>query len=133
MLQKFHLRTRSRSQMINITEQVREAIRQSGAVDGFVTVYCPHTTAGITINEGADSDVVRDILLHLDELFPWEHPQYRHGEGNSAAHLKASTIGASQAIPVVNSEAVLGIWQAIFFCEFDGPRHRTFLVKVIQG
>lgn len=133
MLQKFHLCTSGRSQMINITEQVREALRHLGAVEGMVTIYCPHTTAGITINEGADPDVVRDILLYLDELFPWEHPLYRHEEGNSAAHLKASTIGASQVIPVVNGDVVLGTWQAIYFCEFDGPRNRTFLVKVIQG
>ncbi len=117
--------------MINITEQVREAIGQLGAVDGLVTVYCPHTTAGITINEGADPDVARDILLYLDKLYPWEHPLYRHGEGNSAAHLKASAIGASQAIPVVNGNLVLGTWQVIYFCEFDGPRKRTFLVKMM--
>ncbi|MBS4030679.1 MAG: secondary thiamine-phosphate synthase enzyme YjbQ [Clostridiales bacterium] len=133
MLQKIHLLTTGRSEMIKITEQVREAIRQSGALEGLVTVYCPHTTAGITINEGADPDVARDILLHLDELFPWEHPLYQHGEGNSAAHLKASTIGASQAIPVVNGDVSLGTWQAIYFCEFDGPRNRTYLIKVIQG
>ncbi len=119
--------------MINITEQVREAIRQMGAVEGIVTVYCPHTTAGITINEGADQDVAGDILRYLDELYPWGHPLYRHGEGNSAAHLKASTIGASQAIPVMNGNLVLGTWQSIYFCEFDGPRKRAFLVKMMQG
>ena len=117
--------------MIDITEQVRSILRQAGASEGLVIVYCPHTTAGITINEGADPDVVRDILQHLNELFPWNHPQYRHSEGNSAAHLKASMIGASQAIPFVDGDMVLGTWQSIFFCEFDGPRQRTFFVKVV--
>lgn len=131
MLHKFHLRTSERSQMIDITGQVSDILRQVRAVEGLVTVYCPHTTAGITINEGADPDVVRDILQHLDELFPWNHPQYRHTEGNSAAHLKASMIGASQVIPFVDGNMVLGTWQSIFFCEFDGPRRRTFYVKVI--
>ena len=133
MLQKFSLNTTERSQMINVTEKVREVIQQFGVGGGLVTVYCPHTTAGITINEGADPDVARDILQYLDELFPWEHPLYRHCEGNSAAHLKASMVGTSQAIPVVNGKITLGTWQAIYFCEFDGPRDRTFMVKVIQG
>lgn len=131
MLHRFHLRTNERSQMIDITEQVRSILRQAGASEGLVIVYCPHTTAGITINEGADPDVVRDILQHLNELFPWNHPQYRHSEGNSAAHLKASMIGASQAIPFVDGDMVLGTWQSIFFCEFDGPRQRIFFVKVV--
>lgn len=131
MLHKFHLRTKERSQMIDITEQVHSILRQAGALEGLVIVYCPHTTAGITINEGADPDVARDILQHLNELFPWDHPQYRHGEGNSAAHLKASMIGTSQSIPFVEGNMVLGTWQSIFFCEFDGPRQRTFFVKVV--
>jgi len=131
MLKSFQLRTTDRSQMINITDKVRETIQQMGTVEGLVIVYCPHTTAGITINEGADPDVASDILLQLDELFPWEHPLYRHYEGNSAAHLKASTIGASQTIPVMNGDLVLGTWQAIYFCEFDGPRKRTFLIKAL--
>lgn len=131
MLRKFHLRTNKRSEMIDITRQVREAVREAGKADGLVTVYCPHTTAGITINESADPDVTRDILVRLDELYPWHHSLYRHGEGNSAAHLKASAIGASQTIPYAEGNLVLGTWQAVFFCEFDGPRQRTFLVKVI--
>jgi len=133
MLQKFSLRTTGRSQMINITGRVREAIRQWGNKDGLVAVYCPHTTAGITINEGADPDVARDFLLRLDELCPWEHPLYRHREGNSAAHLKAGMVGASQVIPVVNSDLAIGIWQAVYFCEFDGPQERFYLVKMIAG
>lgn len=131
MLLRFHLQTNKRSEMIDITRQVREVIRETGTVDGLVTVYCPHTTAGITINEGADPDVTRDFLMHLDELYPWDHSFYRHKEGNSAAHLKASTIGASQTIPYTEGNLTLGTWQAVYFCEFDGPRQRTFLVKVI--
>jgi secondary thiamine-phosphate synthase enzyme len=96
-------------------------------------VYCPHTTAGITVNEGADPDVAGDFLRYLDKLFPWEHPLYRHSEGNSAAHLKAGIAGAAQVIPVADGDLVLGTWQTVFFCEFDGPRERTFLVKVIEG
>ena len=119
MLHRFHLRTNERSQMIDITEQVRSTLRQAGALEGLVIVYCPHTTAGITINEGADPDVARDILQHLNELFPWNHPQYRHREGNSAAHLEASMIGASQALPCGGGDV------------FDGTRQRTFFVKVV--
>ena len=133
MMQTFQLRTRHRAQMIDITAQVREAVQQAGAVDGLAVVYCPHTTAGITINEGADPDVARDILQHLEDLYPWNHPQYRHSEGNSAAHLKASALGASQAVPVVSGRLALGTWQTVYFCEFDGPRQRSFLVKVVKG
>ncbi|EEG78898.1 secondary thiamine-phosphate synthase enzyme YjbQ [Dethiobacter alkaliphilus] len=131
MLKKFQLSTNNRSQMLNITQKVQEAIGEAGAKEGLVTIYCPHTTGGITINEGADPDVVRDILLHLDKLYPWDSPDFRHAEGNSAAHLKASTVGPSQTIPITNGEMVLGTWQSIYFCEFDGPRTRTFFVKVL--
>jgi len=133
LLKKFSVRTAGRSQLINITGQVREAIRQSGVRDGLVTVYCPHTTAGITVNEGADPDVAGDFLRYLDKLCPWEHPSYRHSEGNTAAHLKASIVGTAQAIPVVEGDLALGTWQAVFFCEFDGPRERMILVKTIAG
>ena len=133
MLKKFSVRTAGRSQLINITGQVREAIRQSGVRDGLVTVYCPHTTAGITVNEGADPDVAGDFLRYLDNLCPREHPLYRHSEGNTAAHLKTSIVGTAQAIPVVDGDLALGTWQAVFFCEFDGPRERIILVKTIAG
>lgn len=133
MLHKIHTQSVSRDQMIDITDQVRAVIQQEKVKDGLVTVYCPHTTAGITINENADPDVVRDLLLRLDEVYPWQHPQYRHAEGNSAAHLKASTVGSSQTIPVVDEQLLLGTWQGIYFCEFDGPRNRTFYVKVQRG
>jgi secondary thiamine-phosphate synthase enzyme len=133
MLHKIHIQSTSRDQMIDITHHVIAVIQQEKLRDGVVNVYCPHTTAGITINENADTDVVRDLLMRLDEVYPWKHPKYRHAEGNSAAHLKASTVGSSQTIPVVDGQLLLGTWQGIYFCEFDGPRSRTFYVKVQRG
>lgn len=133
MLQKFHLLTTESSQMLDITARVRATVRAAGAENGTAVVYCPHTTAGITVNEGADPAVARDILMRLDELYPWEHPQYGHGEGNSAAHLKAGAVGVSQTIPIAEGNLVLGTWQAVYFCEFDGPRERTFYVQVMSG
>jgi len=115
----------------NITPKVREAIAESGVQDGIAVVYCPHTTAGITINENADPDVVRDLLLGLDKAFP-DRPEFRHAEGNSTAHLKASAVGSSATVIVKGGKPVLGTWQGIFFCEFDPPRERTFFVKVAE-
>jgi secondary thiamine-phosphate synthase enzyme len=115
----------------DITPSVREAIRKSGVGSGLCVVYCPHTTAAITINENADPDVVRDLLYGLDKAFP-DRPEFRHSEGNSAAHLKSSCVGASVTLIVENGEPVLGTWQGVYFCEFDGPRHRTYHVKVVQ-
>ncbi|MDR1537975.1 MAG: secondary thiamine-phosphate synthase enzyme YjbQ [Clostridiales bacterium] len=114
----------------NITPQVREAVSKSGATDGIVVIYCPHTTAGITINENADPDVVRDLLFALDKTFP-DRPEFRHSEGNSAAHLKASAIGSSVTVIINEDKPVLGTWQGIYFCEFDPPRNRKFYVKII--
>ncbi len=114
----------------NITAQVREAVGKSGVTEGLCVVCCPHTTAGITINENADPDVVRDMLLGLEKAFP-DNPAFRHGEGNSPAHLKASFVGASQSIIIQGGRLLLGTWQGIYFCEFDGPRKRTFYVKVL--
>lgn len=133
MLHKVNLQTGRHVQMIDITAQVQDIITQERIAEGMVLVYCPHTTAAITINENADPDVVHDILMRLDEMYPWNHPGDRHGEGNSAAHLKASTIGASELIPLVEGRLRLGTWQGIYFCEFDGPRHRSFYIKVQQG
>jgi secondary thiamine-phosphate synthase enzyme len=114
----------------NITPQVREAVSKSGVTDGIAVVYCPHTTAGITINENADPDVVTDLLFALDNTVP-DRPEFRHSEGNSAAHLKASTIGSSVTVIIEGGKFVLGTWQGIYFCEFDPPRNRTFYVKII--
>ena len=116
--------------MIPVTGEVREAVRQSGIHDGICMVYCPHTTAGITINENADPDVVHDLLLGLDKAFP-DRAEFRHIEGNSAAHLKASCVGSSQTIFIQDGKLLLGTWQGVYFCEFDGPRTRKFYVKCI--
>ncbi|MDR2583119.1 MAG: secondary thiamine-phosphate synthase enzyme YjbQ [Fibromonadaceae bacterium] len=119
-----------RKDFYNITSEVSEAVSKSGVQEGIAVVYCPHTTAGITINENADSNVVRDLLLGLDKAFP-DRPEFRHEEGNSTAHLKASVVGSSATIIVNEGKLVLGTWQGIFFCEFDPPRERTFYVKVM--
>jgi len=114
----------------DITLQVREAVAKSNVVDGIAVVYCPHTTAGITINENADPDVVHDIFIGLNKAFP-NLPEFRHNEGNSTAHIKASVMGSSATIIVKNGKPVLGTWQSIFFCEFDPPRTRKFYIKVL--
>jgi len=114
----------------NITSQVREAITKSGVMNGAAIVYCPHTTAGITINENADPDVVRDLLFALDKTFP-NRPEFRHSEGNSAAHLKASAVGSSVTVIIENGKPVLGMWQGVYFCEFDPPRRRKYYVKAV--
>jgi len=113
----------------NITENVKDAVRKSGIKSGICTVYCPHTTAGITINEGADPDVVRDLLFALNKTYP-DRTEFRHCEGNSAAHLKSSVMGCSASIIVDEGHLVLGTWQAVYFTEFDGPRTRKFYVQI---
>ena len=115
----------------NIMPQIRESVAKSGVVSGIVIIYCPHTTAGITINENADPDVVRDIMLGLNEAYP-DRPQFRHAEGNSAAHLKASAVGSSVTVIIENRKPLLGIWQGVYFCEFDPPRNRKFYIKVMK-
>ena len=116
--------------MIDITHDVAAAVRESGIAEGHVTVYVPHTTAGVTINENADPDVVHDVLAALDLAVPWRQEFYRHGEGNSAAHVKSSMVGCSAVVPITGGRMMLGTWQAVFFCEFDGPRRRTVVVTV---
>ena len=128
MLYEFSL-SATREDFYNITPQVREAVAKSGVTDGITVVFCPHTTAGLTINENADPDVVHDLLLGLNKAFP-DRPEFRHGEGNSAAHLKASAMGSSVTVIVSGGKLVLGTWQGIYFCEFDPPRNRKFFVKV---
>jgi secondary thiamine-phosphate synthase enzyme len=117
---------------VDITALAQEAVGKSGAANGIAVIYCPHTTAGVTINENADPDVVRDLLLGLDKAFP-NDAGFRHAEGNSAAHLKASVIGSSVTVLVEKGRLVLGTWQGVYFCEFDGPRRRRFCVKVMEG
>jgi len=116
--------------MLDITAAVQSAIREEGVTSGLCLVYTPHTTAAITINENADPDVPRDILAALDKAVPLS-AQYRHAEGNSAAHVKSSLVGASELVIIENGRLVLGTWQSIFFCEFDGPRTRKVIIKVL--
>lgn len=128
----FPLKTTERTEFLDITREVERTLTRAGMEDGLVFVYVPHTTAGITINEGADPSVAEDMLRTLNRLIPFRG-DYRHLEGNSAAHIKASLMGSSVQVAVEKGKLVLGTWQAIFFCEFDGPRTRNVLVKMIAG
>jgi len=131
MLQSYTLST-PQENLYDITAQVRDAITRSGVERGIALVYCPHTTAAITINENADPDVVHDFLLGMRDAFP-DRRAFRHGEGNSDAHLKSSAVGTSETIIIEDGRPVLGTWQGIYFCEFDPPRSRKFFVKVVAG
>lgn len=128
MVSTIGIKTRDRSEMIDITSKVEEELQRSGLKDGVCFLYVPHTTAGITINESADPSVVVDIQTTLDKLVPWE-AAYRHREGNSAAHIKSSLVGNSAMVLVESGHLKLGTWQGIFFCEFDGPRSRKLYMK----
>lgn len=132
MKQTWTIHTARRDELIDITAEVAQAVARCGLRDGVVVVYCPHTTAGIAINENADPDVRRDVLMRLNEIYPWSHPQDRHAEGNTAAHLKAMTVGTSQLVLVSDGKLQLGRWQGIYFCEFDGPRQRQIWVKTLS-
>jgi len=127
-----NVRTDSHTQMKDITGLVQKAVRESGVRDGICMVFIPHTTAAVTINENADPDVVRDLNMELNKIVPWEDG-YHHMEGNSAAHLKSSLVGASEHIIIEDGRLRLGTWQGIYFCEYDGPRQRKAIVKVIEG
>ncbi len=129
MMTEQRIKTSSRECLIDITEQVKTIIAKSGIDDGIAVVYCPHTTAGITINEGADPSVRSDIVRFLGDMIPRTY-SFDHAEGNSDAHIKASIIGSSVNLLVQDGGIVLGTWQSIYFCEFDGPRSRKYLVKV---
>lgn len=131
MLFRFDVTTDKHIEMKDITYLVQKAVSDSGVEDGICTVFIPHTTAAVTINENADPDVVRDFTMEIGKIVPWEDG-YRHMEGNSAAHLKASMIGFSEQIIIDNGRLVLGTWQGIYFCEYDGPRHRKVYVKVMS-
>ncbi len=128
--ESFHLHTERRCEMIDITKEVETVVCQSEIAAGEVTVYCPHTTAAITINENADPDVLYDMTMTLNELIPQNRRGYRHAEENSDSHVKSSLFGCSERIMIKNSKMVLGTWQGVFFCEFDGPRRRKVLVQV---
>jgi secondary thiamine-phosphate synthase enzyme len=124
-----NVKTDSRIDMVDITSSIQKEISKSGVKEGVCIIYVPHTTAGITINEGADPAVCEDIMAKLNELVP-PNAGYRHGEGNADSHIKASLIGSSVSVMVENGGLVLGTWQKIFFCEFDGPRSRRVYLKV---
>jgi secondary thiamine-phosphate synthase enzyme len=130
MLRTFDLHTHQRDEMVNITDTVAKALAESGRDEGVLTVYVPHTTAAVTVNENADPDVVHDVLGALEKAVPWSQGHFRHDEGNSAAHTKSSLIGCSVSIPFQRGRMALGTWQAVYFCEFDGPRARRFCVSV---
>jgi len=128
--EEFRISTKSRNQMIDITSQVGSLVGQAGVTDGDVIVYCPHTTAAITINENADPSVPHDMLMTLEELLPQNRSGYRHSEGNSDSHCKSSLVGCSEQILIKGGSLQLGTWQGIFFCEFDGPRSRKVTVQI---
>ncbi len=128
---EFGVKTSKRSEMIDITSEIQDSIDEMGLEEGLVLVYCPHTTAGVTVNEGADPAVAKDILNKLDEIIPWEG-DYRHAEGNSPAHIKSTLVGSSVSLWVDGGRISLGTWQKVFFCEFDGPRNRKIQVRT-QG
>lgn len=121
--------TKGRTELVDITSRVQDAVRESGVLDGLCLVYVPHTTAGITINENADPSVRQDIIMELNKMVPFED-NYKHLEGNAAAHIKASIVGSSETILVEGGRLQLGTWQGIFFCEFDGPRNRRVLTRI---
>lgn len=128
----YQIRTYEKQSFTNIDPYLEEALRESGVKDGIMLVYCPHTTAAITINENADPDVRTDLKLGLNKTFP-NDPEYVHMEGNSDGHMKSSVIGASETLIIADGHLILGTWQSVFFCEFDGPRTRRFYVKIIPG
>ena len=124
------VKTNKHDQLVDITDQVARFVETSGVRSGAVLIYCPHTTAGIVINEGADPDVARDILTTLNVVFPW-NGAYRHMEGNAAAHIKSMVVGPEKLIPIQDGRMTLGRWQHIFFAEFDGPRSRTVRLGIL--
>ena len=129
---KFQIETHQKQSFTNLDHYLNEAIRDSGVSDGMLLVYCPHTTAAITINENADPDVKVDLKLGMNETFP-NRADYVHMEGNSDGHMKSSVVGASEMLILANEKLILGTWQSVYFAEFDGPRHRTFYVKLLEG
>lgn len=131
MIREISVPTHKHTEFINIGGHVQKAVTEIGVKDGICLVYAPHTTAAVTINEDADPDVTRDIMMELEKAVPWRDVDYRHTEGNSAAHIKSSLVGASVMVMVEDGKLVLGTWQTIYFCEFDGPRQRKVFVKTV--
>jgi secondary thiamine-phosphate synthase enzyme len=131
MIRQMRVKTKSRTELVDITQGVQRLVTESGIRSGVCYVYVPHTTSGITINENTDPNVGRDILKELNKVIPFDD-QYSHNEGNSAAHIKSTLVGVSKAVMVEEGRLALGTWQAIFYCEFDGPRDRRVFVKVMK-
>ena len=129
MLKTLSVQTSAQTEMVDVTGQVQKELSKSGVEEGRLTLYVPHTTAGITINEGADPAVKADILMVLNQMVPWK-ANYQHMEGNSPAHVKASLIGSAETVIISGGRLVLGTWQRIFFCEFDGPRNRKLHLQI---
>lgn len=129
---QYSIRTKEKQTFVNLDRYLEDALEQSGIQDGMMLVYCPHTTAAITINENADPDVKTDLKLGLDKTFP-NKSDYVHMEGNSDGHMKSSVVGANEMLIVSDGKLILGMWQSVYFAEFDGPRTRTVYVKIIKG
>lgn len=129
-MEQIRVKTRRQCELLDITPQVESIVKKSGVKSGICYVFVPHTTAGIIINENADPDVVRDIIMELDKIVPLKD-NYLHAEGNSAAHIKSSIVGCSREVIIEEGRLQLGTWQSLFFCEFDGPRNRSVWVKVM--
>ncbi|MEW6516965.1 MAG: secondary thiamine-phosphate synthase enzyme YjbQ [candidate division FCPU426 bacterium] len=129
-LVEISVETRKRVELVDVTSRLQQAVRDSGVAEGLLMACVQHTTAGLTINENADPDVVRDLLAHLEKLVP-ENGSFHHSEGNSDAHIKSSLVGATLTLPISQGQLVLGTWQGVYFCEFDGPRSRRLLARVV--
>jgi len=132
MIKTIKVNTNSRTEMVDITSHVKKIVDESGTKSGLCIIYVPHTTAAVTINEGADPAVVRDMVMTLNEHYP-QRADYKHMEGNSDAHIKTSLVGSSETVIIENGKLQLGTWQSIYFCEFDGARSRTVYIKIVEG
>jgi secondary thiamine-phosphate synthase enzyme len=132
VIETIEVRSTAREEMIEVTEPIRGAVARAGVKDGVVYVYCTHTTAGVTVQENADPDVRSDMLAHLARAVP-QDPRFRHSEGNADAHIKSSLIGVTVTLLIERGQLLVGRWQGVYFCEFDGPRTRTLRVKVVAG
>src|SRR4051812_37358069 len=132
-LAKEPLKTRQRNEIVDVTDAVRRLVKRKNVRDGMAILYVPHTTAAVTINENYDPDVKHDVLRKLEELIPKHEAYYRHDEGNSDSHVKTSLVGNSVTVLIESARVILGRWQGIYFCEFDGPREREVYIKIIAG
>jgi len=132
MLHQMSISTRGRDQWLDITREIQQTVSKSNVMEGIAIVFIPHTTAGVTINENADPSVTKDLTMELNKIVPW-NDGYSHMEGNSAAHLKSTLVGPELSVVIHRGKLILGTWQGIYFCEFDGPRNRKYFIKIIDG